>query len=115
MSMTKHNYVIAGYDLTALKDTLITEEWMENPDNEQYYCNQKKGEIQLFDDPSSDSHLYFGYIISANDECKDHPEMTSISELQRQKQYVDFKLTHMGLKLPKEPFIYGIISFAEYR
>lgn len=115
MSIVRNDYVIVGYDLTGLKDVLITDEWMENPDNEQFYCNQRKGEIQLFDDPSSGGHLYFGYIISANDEYEDHSEMVSISELQRQKQYIDFKLKHMGFELPREPFPYRVISFVEYR
>lgn len=113
--MVRNDYVIVGYDLTGLRDSLITEEWMDNPDNEQYYCNQRKGEIQLFDDPSSSCHLYFGYIINANNEYEEHESHTTIDNLQRQKQYIDTKLVHMGLRLPGKELPYQVISFVEYR
>lgn len=115
MSMVRNDYVIVGYDLTRLKGSLITEEWMDNPDNEQYYCNQRKGQIQLFDDPSSGGHLYFGYIINANDEYEENTSSATIADLQRQKHYVDYKLNHMGFELPREAFQYQVISFVEYR
>lgn len=115
MSMERNDYVIVGYDLTGLRESLMTEEWLDNPDNEQYFCKQRKGEIQLFDDPSSSGHLYFGYIINTNDEYEENESRTTIEALQRQKQYVDTKLAQMGFKLPEKELPYQVISFAEYR
>lgn len=111
--MVKNVYIIAGYNLTGLRDRIITEKWMDDPYNEQYYCKQQKGEIQLFHDPISSKHLYFGYIINVNDEYEENT--LSLAEIQRQKMYVDYKLNHMGFELPRETLPYQIISFVEYR
>jgi hypothetical protein len=67
MSIDKSYYVIAGYDLTDLK-TDKYEKWKWTDEGEKFLCNQCKGNIQLFDDPMSDSYLYFGKILAAGDE-----------------------------------------------
>lgn len=67
MSVNKSYYVIAGYDLTGW-ETDKYEDWKWTDEGEAYLCNQRKGKIQLFDDPMSNSHLYLGAILVAGDE-----------------------------------------------
>lgn len=63
MSVTSNYYVIAGYDLTGW-ETDKYNDWKWDDEGEEYLCNQIKGRIQLFDDPMSGCHLYFGYILA---------------------------------------------------
>lgn len=67
MSMNKNYYVIAGYDLTDWK-TDKYEDWKWTDEGEEYSCNHSKGNIQLFYDPMSGSHLYLGFVLAAGDE-----------------------------------------------
>lgn len=67
MSMNKHYYVIAGYDLTSA-ETEKYRDWKWTDEGEQFLCHQSKGHIQLFDDPEGDRHLYLGFILAAGDE-----------------------------------------------
>lgn len=66
MSVVSNYYVIAGYDLTGM-DTDKFRDWKWSDEREKYICNQTKGHIQLFDDPMSGCHLYFGYILASGD------------------------------------------------
>lgn len=60
MSMQPSYYTIIGYDLSDNHyDELYTEEFANN-EEEKWTCNQSKGNIQLFTDPCSGEHLYFG-------------------------------------------------------
>jgi hypothetical protein len=116
MSVTCCNYVIIGYDLSKDRDKLYTEDWVRNEDNiNNWEYNQIKGEIQLFSDPMSGCYLYFGYIVAANDEYEDETVKISISDMERQKRYVDHKLKQTGLHLSNEIYPFEIISFVEYR
>lgn len=67
MSINANYYVIAGFDLTNYK-TDKYEDWRWTDEGEQYTCYQRKGHIQLFDDPMMSKHLYFGYVLGAGDE-----------------------------------------------
>lgn len=67
MSMEKNYYVIAGYDLTGWK-TDKYDDWKWTEEGEKYLYYQSKGNIQLFDDPMSSSHLYLGYVLADGDE-----------------------------------------------
>lgn len=116
MSMRRYDYVIVGYDLSYLRNTLYTEEWACDERNlETWEYNKVKGEIQLFSDSASGHDLYFGYIISAK--ADDNPETVRsyIGEIERQKKYVDNKLHQAFKKLPREPLPYGLICLTEYR
>lgn len=66
MSVVSNYYVIAGYDLTGM-ETDKFDDWKWTDEGEKYTCNQTKGKIQLFDDPMSGCHLYFGYILASGD------------------------------------------------
>ena len=37
-------------------------------DGEPSFCNQKKGNIQFFDDPCRGEHIYFGLVITEGDQ-----------------------------------------------
>ena len=67
MSIDKNYYVIAGYDLTG-QETDKFDDWKWTDEGEKYLCNQSKRHIQLFDDPMSGEHLYFGYVLANGDE-----------------------------------------------
>ena len=67
MSMNKNYYVIIGYDLTGFK-TDKYDDWKWTDEGQKYLCYQSKGRVQLFDDPMSNSHFYFGHILAAMDE-----------------------------------------------
>lgn len=67
MSLYKNYYIIAGYDLTG-HATEKYEDWRWTDEGEQYLCYQRKGNIQLFDDPANGDHLYLGYILAHGDQ-----------------------------------------------
>ena len=78
MSMTREDYIILGFDLSPYREQIYTDEWRTDENIDKWECYQTKGNIQLFTDPMSGSHLYFGYILSAQNEF-DEPEVTKIS------------------------------------
>lgn len=53
MSINKNTYGIIGYDLTKRRDKLLTEDVCESKWYENLNCYQRKGNIQIFDDPMS--------------------------------------------------------------
>ena len=114
MSLNRNDYVIVGYDLTNFRDVFYTDDWAWNEENfNTYLANQSKGEIQLFSDPMDGVYLYFGYIVSANDEYDCETVKIGIADMERQKQYVDAKLKQIGWNIPAGlPF--QVICFAEY-
>lgn len=116
MSMNRYDYVIVGYDFTPLRDALYTEEWAENEENiDKWESYQSKGNIQVFSDPCSGRHLYFGYILSVNDEYEDKVTKIRIADMERFKPYVDNKLKQVGWNIPREPIPYQVICFSEWR
>ena len=78
MSMTREDYIILGFDLSPYREQIYTDEWRTDDNIDKWECCQTKDNIQLFTDPMSGSHLYFGHILSARDEY-DNPETTKIS------------------------------------
>lgn len=67
MSVNRDYYVIAGYDLTSYYTDKI-KDWLWENDNKEYFCNQSKGHIQLFNDPMNGVYLYLGYVLANGDE-----------------------------------------------
>lgn len=78
MSISRNYYAIAGFDLTKYK-TDKYKVWRWTEDAEKYTSRQRKGEIQLFDDPMGGYHLYLGYILAAGDEYDFETTKFSIS------------------------------------
>ena len=67
MSLDKNYFVIAGFDIKHY----VTDEfdnWICTEESEKYHHFQSIGNIQLFDDPVSGDHLYFGWILATGDE-----------------------------------------------
>lgn len=93
MSINKNYYVIAGYDLTGLT-TDKYEDWQWD-DGEKYVCYQSKGHIQLFDDPMSGEHLYFGYILASGDEYDFPTTKFNIDDVNNVKTAVEDELVHL--------------------
>lgn len=89
MSSVQSYYVIAGMDLSAFKtDKYKGWQWSEAWEN--YTCNQSKGKIQLFDDPT---YLYIGYILAAGDEYGFNTAFAnSIQSLQPSKSELEITL-----------------------
>lgn len=67
MSIECNYYSIIGYDLIGC-ETDKFKNWKWTDEGEKYFCNQVKDEIQFFDDPMSECHLYFGYILACGDQ-----------------------------------------------
>lgn len=119
MSIDKHYYVIAGYDLTELK-TDKYDDWKWTDEGEQFLCYQFKDKIQLFDDPMSGDYLYLGKILAAGDEWDFRTTKFGITDVQNAFEDVTCvldKLMDIGVisKDPKYKHFYNIIAFVEYR
>lgn len=119
MSMDKHYYVIAGYDLTNYK-TEEYDEWKWTDQGESYLCYQRQGQIQLFDDPCSGQHLYFGYILAAGDEYYFETEKFNMIDVQDAFDEVTWELYQLqragviNLK-DKDVPVFQVIVFVEAR
>lgn len=100
MSSVQSYYVIAGMNLSAFKtDKYKGWQWSEAWEN--YTCNQSRGKIQLFDDPT---YLYIGYILAAGDEYGFNTAMIKPEEVEEHQQQVieEIKrLVKLGLYLKK--------------
>lgn len=94
MSIERNYYVIAGYDLTDYK-TDKYEDWKWNDEGQRFTCYQRKGNIQLFDDPMSGEHLYLGYILADGDEYDFETTKFNIAEIEGQYPYVTYKLQEL--------------------
>ena len=94
MSINKNYYVIAGYDLSKFRSK-IYEDWKWTDEGESLTCYQKKGYIQLFDDPMDGSHLYLGYILANGDEYDFTTAKINLNEVKRQEPYVCHKLKQL--------------------
>lgn len=119
MSIDKHYYVIAGYDLTSCK-TEKYDDWKWTSQGESYLCHQRKGKIQLFDDSMSDSHLYLGYIFSAGDEYYFETSKFDVTDIANVWESVTLELNNL-IRLgivnidSKNPPLFRIIAFEECR
>ena len=87
MSVVSNYYVIAGYDLTGM-ETDKFDDWKWTDEGEKMICYQKKGYIQLFDDPMNGSHLYLGYILASGDEYGFKTAKINLNEVSRQEPYL---------------------------
>ena len=90
-------------------------QWSEAWEN--YTCNQSRGKIQLFDDPT---YLYIGYILAAGDEYGFNTAMIKPEEVKEHQQQVieEIKrLVKIGVISEKvlDSIDYGLIVFADYR
>lgn len=111
MSINKNTYGIIGYDLTKRRDKLLTEDVCESKWYENLNCYQRKGNIQIFDDPMSGEYLYFGYIFFETDEYYENKlGCYSLSDIEKIKDEVEQKLFEV-FKIKKEP---KIIVFNEF-
>jgi len=128
MSMTREDYIILGFDLSPYREQIYTDEWHTNENIDKWEYCQTKGNIQLFTDPMSGSHLYFGYILSAQNEF-DEPEVTKINLGDREDKYMDemyekvldalyeTKLISKSMMevIAKDDVAFEVICFTEYR
>ena len=80
MSINRSYYVIAGFDLTDYK-TDKYDDWRWTEDGERYTTYQRKGYLQLFDDPMCGVYLYFGYVLAAGDEYEFKTAKIDIAEV----------------------------------
>ena len=99
MSIDKNYYVICGYDLTDFK-TEKYNDWKWTEQGEEYTNYQRKGKIQLFDDPMNSAYLYLGYILAAGDEYSFDTvrfDMRDVSEGCHKVEDELIKLSKMGI------------------
>lgn len=67
MSVDRNYYAIAGYDLTKYK-TDKYKDWRWTDEGEGFTCFQRKGQVQIFDDPMGGYHFYLGYVFGGGDQ-----------------------------------------------
>ena len=94
MSVERSYYLINGYDLTGW-DCDKLKDWKWTDEGEDYFCYQRKGKIQLFDDPMSGRHLYLGYILATGDQWQFDTTKIDNEELSRSGDYVYGELVHL--------------------
>lgn len=94
MSIEKNYFVIAGYNLSNYK-TESFDDWKWSEDGEWHLSYQRKGRIQLFDDPMSGEHLYFGYILGKGDQYEFRTVEFSPVDLENVKGEVDQELRYL--------------------
>ena len=117
MSVESNIYFVFGYDLSDKRDELITEEFMDDDDNERFYYNQRRGQVQMFTDPMSGSYLYYGYIAASFDEYYDaHEYITAFDTPGLFKDMVDKEAKELPAVWQKamEDAEFSIIAFVEY-
>lgn len=117
MSVDRNYYLINGYDLTSM-DCDKLKDWKWTDEGEDYFCYQRKGKIQLFDDPMSGSHLYLGYILATGDQYGFETVKIDSEEVIRSNGYVKaelVKLQELGIITKDPKFIpkLGLIMFEE--
>lgn len=119
MSMESNYYIIAGYDLTGY-ETDKFDKWRWTEEGEEYLNNQRKGEIQFFDDPMSGSYLYFGYVLADGDEYSFQTTSFEMSDIEKCFGKVKaelVKLQEMGV-MTKDPHfkpVFKVIVFEQCR
>lgn len=113
MSVNKNTYGIIGYDLTDIKDAILTEELCESKEYEDLICYHEIGKIQSFDDPMSGNYFYFGYIFfESDDSYEDVMHSITLSDAVRQKKEIEQTFKKYFHYIPDiEP---KIIVFHEY-
>ena len=117
MSIKRNTYLIFGYDLSDKRDELLTEEFMDDDDNESFYCNHRCGQVQMFDDPMSGGYLYYGYIAASFDEYYDaHEYITAFNTPGLFKDMVDEEAKELPAVWQKAmgDVEFSIIAFVEY-
>ena len=128
MSMTREDYIIFGFDLSPYRDQIYTEEWRTDENIDKWECYQSKGNIQLFTDPMSGLHLYFGYILLSQNEY-DIPETIKINLVDNGEEEVNEKYDmvlealiesnliqqSMQETIENDKVPFEIICFTEYR
>ena len=88
--MASTKYVIYGYDLTGCKGEKY-DEWEQTEEWKDYVYNQRKGELQLFDD--LDGNFFLGYIlamVTGYDEVR--PIQYSIEDLRKEEKNLSLNL-----------------------
>lgn len=99
-------------------DTDKYDDWKWSEKGERYTCNQIKGEIQLFDDPMSGSHLYFGYVLANGDKYDFETTSFELSDIEKCSGNVNaelVKLQEIGVISKDSHFkpVFRIIVFEE--
>lgn len=115
MSVEKHYYIIAGYDLTGCT-TAMYKDWQWSTEGEDYRYNHSKGKVQLFDDPMSGYYLYFGYVFGAGDQYELDTVSFDVDKVRSTQDIVESelnKLIDLGIISKDCKPKYQIIAFEE--
>lgn len=126
VSSIKTDYVIMSFDLTQYMDDIYTEEWRTDENIEKWQDYKFKGNVQLFSDPMSRCHLYFGYIVSERNEYNDSTTKIFLSDCKQEyiceiynKVINELKETKLIsesiMNIIKDGIPFELICFTEYR
>lgn len=113
MSVDKNTYGIIGYDLTDVRDVILTEDLGESRKYEDLTCYHSIKNIQVFDDPMSGDYLYFGYIFfKSGDEYDDVMYSIDVDDIKNKIPDVHEKFKeYFKIDTKAEP---KVIVFHEY-
>lgn len=126
VSSIKTDYVIMSFDLTQYMDDIYTEEWRADENIEKWQDYKFNGNVQLFSDPMSRCHLYFGYIVSEHNEYNDSTTKIILSDYKQEyvceiynKVINELKETKLIsesiMNIIKDGIPFELICFTEYR
>lgn len=105
MSVNKNTYIVYGYDLSNRYGEIMTEELRWSQQYEEMTCNQRDGEIQLFDDPMYGEHLYVGFIVGEmGDNNGDDCIKIDADNTSAMKDAVDNQLSAWRVQTGNAPF-----------
>ena len=93
------------------------EDWRWTDEGEGFTCFQRKGQIQLFDDPMGESHFYLGYIFGGGDQYDFNTAKFNSADIINVYPYVREALTRLKdadviSEIPDDTS-YGVIVFEE--
>lgn len=117
MSVNKDVYMCVGYDLTIVKDDIITEDFVETDEYDNLTCYRSNGSVALFTDPMSGNYLYLGYIIGevpdGYSDVKIEFDLNDIGDAERLINPVMTRMMELAGK-PDIDFHLKVMTFTEF-
>lgn len=117
MGVCKDVYMCVGYDLTRVRDAIVTEEFVETKEYEDLTCNAVRGNVALFTDLMSGEHLYLGYVIGEipddYSDIKIEFDFNDIGDIERLVNPVMARMMKLA-EYPDIDFQLKVMTFTEF-
>lgn len=112
MSINRAVYVICGYNLSTKRDSVFTEELYESKLYEDMTYNQRKGNVQCFDDPMYGDFLYVGYILGVLEDDYNRQLITvEDANVEMYRAMVDQRLAEWNISGGDAPFKLMVFNY----